>query len=616
MTFRDHGKLRIYEAASFFPDWQPRTPNHRLTMPFTTRPVYQGMHGVLASGHYLGARAGQKMFDKGGNAIDAVVASGFALNVLEPQSCGIGGEVPILVYSAREQKVFAISGQGWVGKVATIDWFRQAAIDPIPGDGFLPATVPAAFGTWAFALLRFGTLTLKDVLGPAIDYTESGFPMYAGLRSSIAGLSKKFREQWPSSAALYLPHDRVPQIGEVFKNPDWAATLKKVVDVETRNHDRGREGAIQAAIDYWYRGEIAEKMVAFLSNHAVRDASTKANRGLLSKEDFADWQPELDEPVTVRYRGLDVYKCGPWTQGPVFLQQLRLLEGFDLKKLGHNSADYIHTVIEAAKLAFADRERFYGDPKFVEVPLRMLLSREYADERRRLIDPQKASLELRPGQSPKFKPEERRPRTGLLPESDWPYRGDTTHTCAADRYGNLVAATPSGGWIPSSPVVPGLGFPMGTRAQMFYLDPHHPNCLQPRKRPRTTLTPSLVLKDGKPWMAFGTPGGDQQDQWTLQFFLNFVDFGMNLQEAIDAATFHTDHFPNSFYPHDIKAGSLTLEGRIPEATRKELERRGHRVKVTGDWANGKVMAVHFATPTGVISGAVSPRGQIGYVTGD
>jgi gamma-glutamyltranspeptidase/glutathione hydrolase len=575
---------------------------------FSTRPVYMGTHGVIASGHYLAARAGQRMFDKGGNAVDAAVASGYALNVLEPQSCGIGGEVPILVYSAKEGKPHAISGQGWIGKAATIDWFRKAKVDPIPGDGFLPATVPAAFGSWAFALLRFGTLTLRDVLEPAIDYTDSGFPVYPSLRNSLAGLAKRFREDWPSSAAVYLPNNRVPAVGEILKNKDWSATLKKAVDVETREKKRGREAAIQAAIDFWYKGEVAERIVAYMQKTEIRDASKRKHHGLLTREDFAEWKPTLDAPVTVRYHGLDVYKCGPWTQGPVFLQQLRLLEGYDLKKLGHNSANYIHTVIEAAKLAFADRERFYSDPVFVDVPLKMLLSKEYADERRKLIDPKKASLEMRPGHGPKHKPED---KEGM----EQTYRGDTTHTCAVDIQGNMMAATCSGGWIPSSPVIPGLGFPMGTRGQMFYLDPHHASALVPRKRPRTTLTPSLVLKDGKPWMVFGTPGGDQQDQWTLQFFLNYVDFGMDLQEAIDRPTFHSIHFPSSFYPHDAKAGGLVLEGRIPEATRKELTARGHKVRVGGNWANGKVMAVRLDHEKGTLAGGVSPRGQIGYVMG-
>jgi gamma-glutamyltranspeptidase/glutathione hydrolase len=568
------------------------------------------------------------MFDKGGNAIDATVASGFALNVLEPQNCGIGGEVPILVYTPPSPsptgggkgrgQVFAISGQGWIGKAATVEWFRKEKIDPIPGDGFLPATVPAAFGSWAFALMKFGTLTLQDVLEPAIEYAESGFPMYYSLRNAIAGLAKRFREEWPTSAAVYLPNNRVPAVGEVFKNPDWADTMKKVVEVEKSERRRGREGAIQAAIDYWFKGEPAQRMVEFMRKNAIRDASGKKNRGLLSLDDFAEWKAKIDVHVTINYHGLDVYKCGPWTQGPVFLQQLRLLEGYDLKKLGHNSADYIHTVIEAAKLAFADRERFYTDPDLGDVPLEMLLSKEYASQRRRLIDAKKASLEMRPGHGPKSNPEDPAGRGRKPPEDPElnNYNHDTTHTCAADIHGNMMAATTSGGWIPSSPVIPALGFPMGTRGQMFYLDPHHASALVPRKRPRTTLTPSLVLKDGKPWMVFGTPGGDQQDQWTLQFFLNYVDFDMNLQEAIDAPTFHSIHFPSSFYPHGAKAGGLVVEGRVPEATITELKARGHKVQVTGQWANGKVMAVRLDQKGGVLSGGVSPRGQIGYVMGD
>jgi gamma-glutamyltranspeptidase/glutathione hydrolase len=575
---------------------------------FTTRPVYMGRHGVLASGHYLGARAGQLMFDKGGNAIDATVASGVALNLLEAQSCGLGGEVPILIYNPRKKQVVSISGQGWIGQSATIDWFRKAKIDRIPGDGFLPATVPATFGTWAFALMHFGTLTLKDVFEPVIDYAEHGFPVYPTLRNALGGLAKRFREQWPSSAEIYLPNNRVPDVGELLRNRDLANTLKRVVEIETRERKRGREAAIQSAIDYWYKGEVAERIVAFMQKTEILDASKRRHRGLLTKDDFADWRPRLEPPASVRYRGLDVYKCGPWTQGPVFLQQLRLLEGFDLQKLGHNSANYIHTVVEAAKLAFADRERFYGDPEFVKVPLKLLLSRAYADQRRALIDGRKASMELRPGHGPATEPEDVRD----LPPT---YRGDTTHTCAIDERGNMMACTPSGGWLPSSPVIPGLGFPMGTRGQIFYLDPHHPGALMPRKRPRTTLTPSLVLKDGQPYMVFGTPGGDQQDQWTLQFFLNCVEFGMDLQEAVDRPSFHSIHFPSSFYPHEARPGGLVLESRIPKATRSELEARGHKLRVVGDWAHGKVMAVRFDDKHRVLAGAVSPRHMIGYVTG-
>jgi gamma-glutamyltranspeptidase/glutathione hydrolase len=581
---------------------------------FTTRPVYMGRRGILVSGHYLAARAGQRMLDKGGNAIDAAVASGFALNLLMPHLNGLGGEVPILIYSASDNKVYSISGQGFSGKAATIDLFRKMEIKLIPGDGFLPATVPAAFGSWAFALMRFGTLTIKDVLEPSIELAREGFPIYAALRGSLTRLVKRFRAEWPTSTELYMPDGKVPAIGDLHKNSDWAAIVTRAVEAEIKARKHGRETAIQAAIDFWYKGEVAEKIVAYMTKTAISDASKKANKGILTKEDFAAWKPTIEPPVSVDYRGLTVYKCGPWTQGPVFLQQLRLLEGFDLAKLGHNSAGYIHTVIESAKLAFADRERFYGDPAHVKVPLEKLLSKEYADERRKLIDARKASMELRPGEGPK------EPVDGLGELFDLDdgeiYDHDTIHTCAVDARGNLMAATCSGGWIPSSPVVPGLGFPMGTRGQMFDLDPHRPGALAPRKRPRTTLTPSLALKAGKPYLAFGTPGGDQQDQWTLQFFLNFVDHGMNLQQAIDAATFHSTHFPSSFYPRRATPGGVVVEGRIPTSIRKELIARGHKVTATRDWANGMVMAVHVGPRPGVLAGAVSPRGETGYVTGD
>jgi gamma-glutamyltranspeptidase/glutathione hydrolase len=354
-----------------------------------------------------------------------------------------------------------------------------------------------------------------------------------------------------------------------------------------------------------------------MTKEAIRDASGDRHRGLLTRADFAAWRPRLEPPASVTYRGLSVYKCGPWTQGPVFLQQLKLLEGFDLVKMGHNSASYVHTLIECAKLAFADRERYYGDPEFVKVPLDRLLSREYAEKRRALIDPKKASMEDRPGDNEAKSDKCATSLPDLMGlEDEESHDFDTTHTCAVDRHGNLVAATCSGGWIPSSPVIPGLGFPMGTRGQMFDLDPHRPGVVAPRKRPRTTLTPSVVLRDDRPYLAFGTPGGDQQDQWTLWFFLNVVEFGMNLQEAIDAASFHTTHFPSSFYPRRAVPGELVVEDRIPAATRKELEGRGHKVKVVGGWANGRVMAAAVGPRPGVLSAAASPRGQLAYVSGD
>jgi len=575
---------------------------------FTTRPVIMGAHGVVATGHYLASIAGLQMLQQGGNAIDAGVAAGFALAVLEPQANGIAGEAPILIYSADQRRVFAINGQGTAPRAATIEWFKDHRIDIIPGDGLLPATVPAAFDAWITALAHFGTMSLEQVIRPAIELAEEGFPMYDHLRGSIIRNAKRFTEQWPSSAKIYLPGGKVPEVGEPFVQRNWAQTFKRVVEAERRQRSRGRRVALQAARDFFYRGEIVKRIAEFAQETEVLDATGKYNRGLLTLEDLAEYRTKIEEPVSTNYRSYEVYKCGPWTQGPVLLQQLNLLEGFNLAKMGHNSPDYIHTVIEAAKLAFADREKYYADPDFVSVPLDRLLSKGYAAERRKLIDPDRASLELRPGDAGPipFKGPRGNPKV---------YVGDTTKVDVIDRYGNMISATPSGAWISSSPVIEGLGFPLGTRGQMFYLDPHHAEALMPGKRPSTTLTPSLVLKDGAPFMAFGSPGGDCQDQWALQFFLNFVDFGMNLQEAIDAPTFHSLHFPSSFYPHDAHPGRLVVEGRIPEDVRAALREKGHEVMVSGEWSQSHVLAVMFDQRRSVIFGAASPRIDVYYAVG-
>ncbi|HEV8632913.1 MAG TPA: gamma-glutamyltransferase family protein [Chloroflexota bacterium] len=578
---------------------------------FTTRPVVMGTFGVVAAGHYLAAAVGMHVLESGGNAVDAGVAAGFALNLVKPQSNGIGGEAPILIYRAGDgagPRIAAINGQGSAPRRATIDWFRGEGIEVIPGDGFLPATVPAAFGSWVTALLHYGRLGLKETLGPVVELARGGFAVYPALRDAIARNADKYREQWPSTAEIYLDGGRVPSVGWLLRQPVWAGTFQGALDVEARERQRGREAALRAALDYFYRGPVAERAAAFAGSTEVLDASGRPHRGLIEASDFAEFRTTVEEPVTLRYRGVDVYKCGPWSQGPVFLQQLGLLEGFDLAGMGHNSTAYVHTVVEAAKLAFADRERYYGDPAFVDVPLERLLSKEYAARRRELIDPTVASPDLRPGDAPATQPR-------VVAGDPRVYTGDTTHLDVIDAAGNMFAATPSGGWIPSSPVVPGLGFPLGTRGQQFYLDPTHPDALAPGKRPRTTLTPSLAMRDGQPWMVFGTPGGDQQDQWSLQFFLNVVDFGMNLQAAVDAPSFHTQHFPSSFYPHGALPRRVVVEGRIAPRVREELAAMGHEVVVAGDWANGQVTAVRVDPRSGLIEGAASPRGMTAYAIG-
>ncbi len=579
-----------------------------------TRPVIRGRHLVVACGHYLSALAGMRMRELGGNAVDAGVAMAFAQAVLESQSYGFGGECPILIYSAATREVVAVNGNTRAPATASIEWFRERGITLIPGDGFLPAGVPAAPDALITALDRYGRLTLREVAGPAVELAANGFPVYEGMRQRIAEAAGRFHSAWPSSAALFLPGDRTPEVGEVWRNPDLARTFEKLIEAEHNARHLGRSAALRAARDRFYTGDIARQIVTFQCETKVRDANGVEAAGLLTAEDFATFETRVEAPVSLNYRGYDVYKCGPWSQGPVFLQQLALLEGFELTALRHNSADHIHLVIEAAKLAFADRERYYGDPQFTDVPLRGLLSKAYAAERRALIDMQRASLELRAGNPYPYEGRERAPN--LRPLHGRAGDAGTTGTRAIDEEGNMFSATPSGGWFYASPIIPGLGFCLGTRCQTFWLDPpDHPNALRPRKQPRTTLTPSLVLQDGRPRMVFGSPGVDNQDQWTLQFFLNTVDFGLDLQDAIDAPAFHSAHFPSSFYPKEASPGKLVVEARIPAAVREELQQRGHVIEVVPGWSLNFTTAVATDPQRGVIEGAASSRGERNYALG-
>jgi gamma-glutamyltranspeptidase/glutathione hydrolase len=497
----------------------------------------------------------------------------------------------------------------------TIEWFKLNGLDLIPGDGLLPAMVPAVVGTWTEALARFGTMSFAQVLRPALELAEEGFTMYPDLKASLDGNAERFRREYPATAELYLPEGRVPENGELVGNPGLAGVLRRMMEAEKHSQAGGRDGKLRSACDEFYGGETAAMIGDFVSRTEVRDGTDRPNKGFLTLRDLKAWKARVEEPVTAGYRGLTVAKCPPWTQGPVFLQQLALLEGFDLRAMGHNTPSYVHTVIEAGKLAFADREAWYGDPDFDKVPLDALLSREYNDARRALIG-DSASAELRPGCPEGQKSAAIRDLGDIAADNRGSpeHAHDTTHCDAIDRWGNMVSATPSGGWIQSSPVIKAAGFPLGTRGQMFYLNKGRPNALAPGKRPRTTLTPSLVLKDGKPYMVFGTPGGDQQDQWTLQFFLNVVDFGMNLQEAVDAPTFHTSHMPSSFYPRGRENNTMVVEERIPPETRSALEKKGHIVKASGPWDHGRVMGVRI-NPDGVIEGAASPRSGVAYSIG-
>jgi gamma-glutamyltranspeptidase/glutathione hydrolase len=585
-----------------------------LPLTAATRPVVMGTHGMAASGHPLAARAGVKMLEQGGNAIDAGVAQVFAQAVLEFNLFGFGGECPILIYSAKDQKVHAISGQGRAPRAATIEWFRKNNIELIPEDGFLPATTPAVLDALVLALDRFGTMTLAQVMQPALELARDGFPMYPGFRGSIRSIEKRLREEWPSSAKVFMPGGKIPEVGDVFVQKDLARTYQRIVEVETKNRRKGRSAAMRAARDFFYKGDIARELVRYQREFKTRDSNGFVSAGLFSEEDLATYQGRIEEPAHVNYRGIEVYKLPFWSQGPVLLEMLNLLEGYDLKALKHNSADYVHVVAEAGKLAYADREHYYADPDFVKVPSRGLLSKEYAAGRRKLIDMARASMDMRPGDPFPF---EGVKLTQFLPPSIQfrPGEKGTTGTRAADAAGNLFSATPSGGWFRTSPILEGLGFVLSTRGQIFWLDPSKANRLEPGKRPRTTLTPSLALKDGKPFLAFGTPGGDEQDQVNLQFFFNVVEFGMDIQDAIDAPNFQIAHFPSSFFPRKASPGEIGVEGRFAPATLEELTRRGHIVKVEPEWSGGDETAILYDASRKVIFGAASPRREKSYALG-
>jgi gamma-glutamyltranspeptidase/glutathione hydrolase len=560
-------------------------------MSFTTRPELKGTFGMVASTHWLATAAGMAVLERGGNAFDAAVATGFTLQVVEPHLNGPGGDLPVVFWSADRGEALVLCAQGVSPAAATIERYRAEGHDLVPGTGLLAACVPGAFGGWLTLLAELGTWRLGDVLEFAIGYAESGYPVVPGIPATIAAAEELLRG-WPGSAALYLP---APAAGSRFRNPALAATYRRIVD-ESRGGSREEE--IETAGRLFYEGFVAEAI----------DEFSAANGGLLTGDDLAAWRATLEPPATYDFHGLTVCKTQGWGQGPVFLQQLALLTGFDLA--GLPDAEYVHTVVECAKLAFADREALYGD---VDVPLEQLLSESYNDERRLLVGDD-ASGELRPGGGRLPSLVAAQAGVGAGEPTQAVGAGDTVHLDVADRFGNLVSATPSGGWLQSSPVIPELGWPLGTRAQMFWLEDGLPSSLRPRTRPRTTLSPSLALRDGEPYLAFGTPGGDQQDQWTLHVFLRHVVFGDDLQAAIDAPCFHTDHFPSSFYPRQAAPRSLALESRWGEDVAVELRRRGHDVTVTDAWSLGRVSAV-AREPGGMLRAGANARGMQGYAAG-
>lgn len=594
---------------------------------FATRPELAGTFGMVASTHWLASAAGMSVLEGGGNAFDAAVATAFVLHLAEPHLNGPGGDMPLIGYDAGRRAPFVVCGQGWVPAGLTAEHVRGEGLDMVPGSGLLAPAVPGAVGGWLLLLRDHGTRSLRQVLEPALHYARTGVPLHPRVAGSIAGMADFFQREWPTSAALWLPGGRAPAPGSLLANREWAAVLERLI--QESEAGGAREDGIEAARRAFYEGFVAEAIDAYLRRAEVMDSTGSRHRGVLSGEDLAAWRATEEAPLRFGYGGVEVLKTGPWGQGPVFLQQLSLLAGHDLRGLDPCGPDLVHLVVESLKLSMADREAWYGDPDFTPDLTAELLDPAYADQRRKLIRDE-ASGEMRPGS-----PGGRQPRLPTVgygavtsggvegatgdPTMERPgapaVRGDTCHLDVADRWGNLVSSTPSGGWLQSSPTVPGVGFCLGTRAQIVTLDPGLPNSLLPRKRPRTTLSPSLALRDGEPWLAFGTPGADQQDQWSLTFFVRLLATGWDLQRVIDLPMFHTNSFPRSFAPHDWEPRSLFLEERFPPATVDELRRRGHRVQVGGPWSLGRLSAAARDAATGLLRAAANPRGMQGYAVG-
>lgn len=591
---------------------------------FTTRPEILGTFGVVTSTHWLATAVGMGILERGGNAFDAAVATGFVLQIVEPHLNGPGGEVPIILSRAGDDGPRVLCGQGVAPATATIARFDELGLRMVPGTGLLPAVVPGAFDAWMLLLRDYGSMTLEEVLSPAIGYAERGFPVVPRIAEAVVPIAEFFTTEWPSSAEVWLPGGQPPRPGKIFATPGMARTYRRILD-EAKAAGADRIAQIEAARTAFYKGFVAEAIDRFYATFEAMDTSGRRHRGLLTGDDLANWRASYEDPLGYNYADYRVYKTGPWGQGPVFLQQLALLKGFDIGAMDPLGPEFVHTVTECAKLALADRDLFYGDPDFAEVPLETLLSEDYNDARRALVGDD-SSQDLRPGD---LENSERRLRTLLdlsgceatagagvgeptfvdLPEVE----GDTVHLDVVDRHGNMVSATPSGGWLSGSPVVPELGFGLTTRGQMFWLTDELPSGLAPGKRPRTTLTPTMASKDGTPCLAFGTPGGDQQDQWTIPVFLRHLHHGMNLQAAIDAPLFHSKHAVSSFYPRERHPGVLLMEGRFPDATRRALADRGHKVTVEDDWALGRVCAV--ASRDGLLKAAATPRFMQGYAIG-
>jgi gamma-glutamyltranspeptidase / glutathione hydrolase len=565
----------------------------------TMRPVIRGTHAAVSSMKPQATDAARQILQAGGNAFDAAVAGQAALGITDFPMNGVGSDAVVLVYNARDKKVYSVNAEPRAPKLATIDWYEKNNGGKLPdSDGLLAGGLPGVVDAWYTLLDRWGTMSFEQVLQPAIDLAESGFPLSEAAAYEIAGTRKILK--YPTTVKIYLPDGHAPQAGDILKNPDLARTLKKLVEAEKANASRGRHEALKAARDRFYKGDIARDLAAF----------SEANGGLFRYEDFAEYTAEVETPVSINYRGYQIYKNPSATQGPAELIALNLLEGYDLKALGHNSPDFLHISVEAVKLAMADREKFLGDMDFIKIPYDGLLSKDYARERRKLIDSGKASLELRPGSPEKFASHASLPDrpVHVILDGNASHAGDTSYLAVVDKDHNMVSFEPSLHESFGTGVVMGdTGLIFNCRGDYYSLVRGEANALEPGKRPRSTLQSTLVMKNGEPYAILGSPGGDDQVMRTMQTLINVIDFGMNIQQAIESPRWSSRSFPASPFPHTMYPGDMSVEARIPEATQKALAGRGHKLRVAPAWSIGSNAGIIIDAKTGVLSAGADPR---------
>ncbi|MBI3263646.1 MAG: gamma-glutamyltransferase [Acidobacteria bacterium] len=566
----------------------------------TMRPVIRGRQYAVSSMKSQATEAAVRILEAGGNAFDAAVAGQAVLALVDPGSNGYGSDTVVLVYDAKSKKVFSINGEGTAPKLATIDWYKQHNDGKLPNsDGLLAASLPGVVDAWYLMLDQWGTMSFAQVLAPAINVAENGFPASEGLARAISG-SQKIRK-YPSTMKVYFPNGKAPEAGEIFRNPDAGRTLRKLVESEKTAAGKGRHEALKAARDRFYKGDIARTMADF----------SEKNGGLYRYEDFAGFSAKVETPVSTNYRGYEVYKNPSANQGPAELFTLNILEGYDLKKMGHNSAAFIHASAEALKLAFGDREKYLGDMDFVKIPYEGLLSKPYAADRRAMIDPNKASLELRWGNPSKYM-KTTEPQGGRDPvinyEGESDHTGDTSYISVVDKDRNMVSFEPSlHSGFGTGVVMGDTGLIFTCRGDYYSLVPGETNALEPGKRPRSTLQSTLVMKDGQPFMVLGSPGGDDQIMRTMQTLINMVDFGMNVQQAIEAPRWATRSFPASPFPHTMYPGDLSVESRVPESVQKELLAKGHKLRAGAPWSMGSLAGIVVDMKHGVLSAGADPR---------